>query len=216
MTRQAAIAAFALVGVSGCASTAGHSRAFDPDQLDPPAGWLVATPVALVAQEGSKDCGAAALAMVVGRWGVQLTLGEAVLALEASGKAAPGAGSAGGGGAGGEAGGGAGGGAGGARLGDLRDLARSLGLKAFAISADRATLLHELGAGRPVIVGLHVPGGPGEARSHYEVVVGAQPADGRFVTLDPASGWRVRDWTGLDDAWRPAGRPALVVLGAGR
>ncbi len=211
MTRQAAFAAFALVGASGCASTAGHSRAFDPDQLDPTAGWLVATPVALVAQEGSKDCGAAALAMVVGRWGVQFTLDEAVQALEATSAAAPGAG----GGAGAGAGGGGGSG-GGVRLGDLRDLARSLGLKAFAISGERATLLHELGAGRPVIVGLHVPGGPGEARSHYEVLVGAQPADGRFVTLDPASGWRVRDWTGLDDAWRPAGRPALVVLGAGR
>jgi ABC-type bacteriocin/lantibiotic exporter with double-glycine peptidase domain len=202
VTGHAAFAALALVGASGCATTVGQSRAFDPDQLDPTAGWLVATPVTLVAQEGSKDCGAAALAMVVGRWGVQLTLGEAMRALEASSAAAPG--------------GGVGGDGGGARLRDLRDLARSLGLKAFAIAGERATLLHELGAGRPVIVGLHVPGGPREVRSHYEVVVGAQPADGRFVTLDPASGWRVRDWTGLDDAWRPAGRPALIVLGPGR
>jgi ABC-type bacteriocin/lantibiotic exporter with double-glycine peptidase domain len=202
VTRHAAFATLALVGASGCATTAGQSRTFDPDQLDPTAGWLVATPVELVSQEGSKDCGAAALAMVAGRWGVKLNLGEALRGLEASAAAAPGAGAD------------AGGGGSGARLGALRDLARSLGLKAFAISGARATLLHELGAGRPVIVGLHVPGGPKQVRSHYEVVVGAQPADGRFVTLDPASGWRVRDWTGLDDAWRPAGRPALVVLGA--
>jgi ABC-type bacteriocin/lantibiotic exporter with double-glycine peptidase domain len=185
------------VKLASPASTAGRSRAFDPVRLDPAKGWLVATPVALVAQAGPKDCGAAALAMVAGRWGVSLPLDAAGKLLEASGTAATGqVGS-------------------GARLGDLRDLARTLDLKAFAITGDRATLLHELGAGRPVIVGLHVPGAPGAPRSHYEVVVGLQPDDGRFVTLDPASGWRVRDWAELDDAWRPAGRPALVVLGTG-
>jgi ABC-type bacteriocin/lantibiotic exporter with double-glycine peptidase domain len=197
VTSHAALAALALVGASGCASTSGQSRSFDPARLDSAEGWLVATPVALVAQEGSRDCGAAALATVAGRWGIALSLDAAVKALDAAGAASPGrVGS-------------------GARLGDLRDLARTLGLKAFAISGERATLVHELGAGRPVIVGLHVPGLPGEMRSHYEVLVGVQPADDRFVTIDPASGWSVRDWPALDDAWRPAGRPALVVLGVG-
>jgi ABC-type bacteriocin/lantibiotic exporter with double-glycine peptidase domain len=196
VTGHAAFAALALLGAGGCASTSGQSRAFDPAQLDPAAGWLVATPVELVIQEGSRDCGAAALAMVARRWGVALPLGAAVKSLEAAGTASAGKGGS------------------GTRLGDLRDLARTFGLKAFAITAERATLAHELGAGRPVIVGLHVPGSPGEVRSHYEVLVGLQPDEGSFVTLDPASGWRVRDWPALDDAWRPAGRPALVVIAA--
>jgi hypothetical protein len=136
--------------------------------------------------------------MMAGHWGVPLSLDAAVRALEAAGtKSADTGGS-------------------GARLGDLRDLARTMGLKAFAIAGERSTLSHELRAGRPVIVGLHLPGSPGQVRSHYEVVVGAHPADGHFVTVDPASGWRVWDWPSLDDAWRPAGRPALVVVGAGR
>ena len=69
--------------------------------------------------------------LVAGRWGVSLSLDAAVQALEAAGTEAAGAGGR------------------GARLGDLRDLARTIDLKA-------------------------------------------------------------------DDAWRPAGRPALVVIGTGR
>lgn len=86
-------------------------------------------------------------------------------------------------------------------------------MTAFSVAGDRALLVHELAAGRPVIVGLLVPDGGGRARSHYEVVVAVRAESDEFVTLDPARGWRTRSWAVLDAAWRPARYPALIVLG---
>jgi ABC-type bacteriocin/lantibiotic exporter with double-glycine peptidase domain len=189
VTLRAVTTALALVGATGCASFGGRSRTFDAARLVREEGWTLAAPTPAVSQDGPKDCGAAALAMVAGRWRVALSVEGAVAALPAESKQ-------------------------GARLGDLRDVARAHGLKAFAVAGDRDTLVHELRAGRPVIVGLLIPQGPRRARSHYEVVVAAHTADGRFVTIDPASGWRVRSWPELDAEWLPAGRPALVVTGA--
>jgi hypothetical protein len=86
------------------------------------------------------------------------------------------------------------------------DLARARGLSASpSATATRCTTT----ATRPVLVGLLIPAGPGEApplRWWWRT------GDDQFVTR-PASGWRVRSWTELDAAWLPAGRPALVVLG---
>lgn len=189
MTLRAAATALLLVGVTGCASFGGRSRTFDEARLVREEGWTLAAPTPAVFQDGPKDCGAAALAMVAGRWQVALSVEGAIAALPAESKE-------------------------GARLGDLRDVARAHGLKAFAVAGDRDTLVHELRAGRPVIVGLIIPQAPRLARSHYEVVVAAHTADGRFVTIDPSSGWRVRSWPDLDAEWLPAGRPALVVTGA--
>jgi len=188
LTGRAAAAALALAGSTACISSSVHSRTFDAARLDTDPGWVLAAPTPAVRQEGAVDCGAAALAMVAGRWQVPLSLEAATAALP---RVAPQ----------------------GTRLGDLRDAARAHGLQAFAIAGDRQTLLHELGAGRPVIVGLHIPTGPRRALSHYEVLVAAHPVEDRFVTLDPASGWRVRSGTDLDAEWLPAGRPALVVVG---
>jgi len=131
--------------------------------------------------------------MIAGHWRRALTLDEAAAALAAA--AAPPLPTQ------------------GARLGDLRDVARARGLTAFAIVGDRATIVHELEAGRPVIVGLHIRKGLRRALSHYEVVVAMNVRDDRFVTIDPASGWRIRGWPDLDAEWLPAGRPALVVVG---
>ncbi len=188
MTGRATATALALAGLTACASTGGRSRTFEAHRLTADAGWILAAPTPTVRQEGAMDCGAATLAMVAGRWQVPLSLEAAAAALP---RAAPQ----------------------GTRLGDLRDVARAHGLRAFAIAGDRETLLHELGAGRPVIVGLHILVGPRRARSHYEVLVAAHPAGDRFVTLDPASGWRVRSWADLEAEWLPAGHPALVVVG---
>jgi ABC-type bacteriocin/lantibiotic exporter with double-glycine peptidase domain len=183
-----AAAALALVGLAGCAF-GGRSRAFESTRLTTDPGWVVAAPTPTVRQEGSQDCGAASLAMVAGCWRVELSLEGAVAALsEAAAQ--------------------------GARLGDLRDVARAHGLQAFAIAGDRDTLVHELRAGRPVIVGLLVRRGPRRALSHYEVIVAVHAVDDRFVTIDPATGSRVRSWADLDAEWLPAGRPALVVVGA--
>jgi ABC-type bacteriocin/lantibiotic exporter with double-glycine peptidase domain len=188
---RAAAAAIALVGVAGCVSPGGRSRTFEQARLGSTEGWVVAAPTPTVRQAGPRDCGAASLAMVAGRWQVGLSIEEATAALAGSPTE-------------------------GVRLGDLREVARAHGLKAFALAADRGTLIHELGAGRPVIVGLLIPYAPGQARRHYEVMVAAHPVDDQFVTIDPALGWRVRGWPDLDAEWLPAGRPALVVTGATR
>ncbi|HUH03286.1 MAG TPA: cysteine peptidase family C39 domain-containing protein [Kofleriaceae bacterium] len=188
MTWRAAALAIALAGITGCASYAGGARSMDPSRLATEPGWIVAAPTPALAQRGSHDCGAAALAMVAGRWHVPLSVDAALASLPAPAPR-------------------------GARLRDLRDAARAHGLTAFAIAGDRATLVHELRAGRPVIVGLLLPYGGRRALSHYEVVVAVHPTTDRFVTIDPASSWRTRSWADLDAEWRSAGRPTLVVIG---
>lgn len=159
----------------------------DPHQLTQP-GWIVAAPTPELRQKGSRDCGAAALAMIAGRWNVELSVQDAVEALPTPTKL-------------------------GTKLGDMRAVARAHGFTAFAIAGDRDTLVHELRAGRPVIVGLLLPYGSKRVQSHYEVIVGAHLANDQFVTINPAKGWRTRSWAELDAEWRPAGRPTLVVLG---
>jgi ABC-type bacteriocin/lantibiotic exporter with double-glycine peptidase domain len=198
VTGRAAAAAIALVGVTGCVSGGGRSRTFDETRLAPAEGWVVAAPPRAVLQEGSTDCGAASLAMIAERWDVPLSLEGAVKAIEGASVALPGSRPE------------------GARLGELRDVARAHGLTAFAIKGDRDTLGHELHAGRPVVVGLLIPYALGRARSHYEVLVAMHAVGDRYVTIDPATGWRVRSWPDLDAEWLPAGRPALVVIGASR
>ncbi len=188
MTARVTVIAVVFVGVAGCVSYRGGARAIDPTRLTAERGWVVAAPTPALRQRGSHDCGAASLAMIARRWHVPLSVAGATAALPATPPQ-------------------------GSRLGDLRDVARSRGLQAFAIAGDHATLLHELRAGRPVIVGLVLPNGSGPAQSHYEVVVALQPADGKVVTIDPAAGWVARRWVDFDAAWRPGGRPSLVVLG---
>lgn len=178
----------ALACTTGCISYSGNARAIDPTRLATEPGWIVAGPTPALQQRDVRDCGAAAVAMVARRWGVELSVANAAAALPAPTVL-------------------------GTRLGDLRDLARSHGLTAFAIAGDRVTIIHELGEGRPVIVGLFLPYGRKRALSHYEVIVAVHLRDGEVVTIDPAGGWRTRTWAGLDAEWVPAGRPTLVVLG---
>lgn len=175
--------------LSGCASLGGRARPLDETRLTTEPGWIVAAPTPEVRQQEARDCGAASLAMIAGRWHVPLSLDEAVAALPAPTER-------------------------GVRLGDLRDVARIHGLTAFAIAGDHATLLEELRAGRPAIVGLLVPDGRNRVKSHFEVIVAARASDQLFATIDPAAGWRVRSWADLDAVWTPAGRPMLVVTGA--
>ncbi|MBX3162197.1 MAG: hypothetical protein KF773_39905 [Deltaproteobacteria bacterium] len=170
----------------GCAGYAGGARGVDPARLVTEPGWIVAGYTPTLRQGQERDCGAASLAMIAGRWGVSLTVANARARLPE----APG----------------------GARLGDMRDLARGRGLRAYAIAGDRDTLLHELARKRPVVVGLWQPYRK-VLRSHYAVVVAARPDRDEFVVIDPARGWRTYTWAALDAEWKPGGRPALVVLG---
>jgi ABC-type bacteriocin/lantibiotic exporter with double-glycine peptidase domain len=177
----------ALVGLSACRlSYTGGARAVNPAVLD--RGWLRAAPTPVVTQRRQADCGLAALAMVAGAWGRQVSVDE--LAREAPPSAR------------------------GVKLGALRDAARGLGLEAYAISGKASDLDSELRQGRPILVGLVLPLERDRAVTHYEVVVAMNPRDGSVVTLDPATGkhlWRSRAI--LDAEWKPVGYPTLVVVG---
>jgi ABC-type bacteriocin/lantibiotic exporter with double-glycine peptidase domain len=182
MTARAVV--IAILVASGCTTYAGGARPIDPSRVASEPGWIKAAPTPDIRQRSLLDCGAAALAMVAGRWHIELAIDDPAIAAPAKN---------------------------GVRLGDLRSAARAHGLIAFAIRADHATLDHELRAGRPIIVGLLRPYSRTEAVSHYEVVVAMRGDE--IVTLDPAAGWRVRTWASLDAEWRAAKYPALVVLG---
>jgi ABC-type bacteriocin/lantibiotic exporter with double-glycine peptidase domain len=178
--------------MASCSAYVGGAKNVDPARIDPAAGWVVAN-APLVLQQDVRDCGAAALSMVAARWGVRITVED--LQARLAEQAGPG-----------EAGRGS-------KLGELRAVARSEGLEAFAIPGSETILGHELRQGRPVIVGLLLPHRRGRARTHYEVVVGMQPTTKEVATLDPALGWRVRAWKDLEREWEPVGRPSLVVVG---
>ena len=187
----AAVIAVALASAAGCGAPTyvGGARPIDPARLTAEPGWIMSGATPALRQKRVDDCGPAVLAMVAGHWQVKVSIAELVALLPPPGPL-------------------------GARLGDLRDVARARGLVAFAIAGDQATLVHELRAGRPVIVGLKLPYSGRRTLPHYEVVVAAHPEAGRVVTIDPArASWRTRTWAELDAEWAPAGRPTLVVVG---
>lgn len=184
--RALVAAALTAVLASACLPTyQGASRRVAPAQLRDDNAWVLAETPA-VQQKANVDCGAAALAMVVARWRPDLDRARIVRTVPVINE--------------------------GFRLGDLRDVARAAGLRAFALVGDRDLLRYELERGRPVVIGLLRPYRD-KARAHYEVVIGIHP-DGRVATIDPGDAqWHVRSWRGLMAEWESAGRPALVVLG---
>ena len=176
-----------LIIASGCRTYSDGARPIDPSTVVRDRGWIMAAATPDLRQRTLLDCGPTALAMVAARWHVHIARNDPAIAAPSKR---------------------------GVRLGDLRAAARAHGLDAFAITADRGTLDHELRAGRPIMVGLLLPYSRTKAVSHYEVVVAMRGTE--IVTLDPAAGWRVRSWTSFDSAWRAAKYPALVVLGPRR
>ena len=142
-----------------------------------------------VRQEALRDCGPAALSMVLQRWGVPASSrGEVEKALPPDGAKT------------------------GAAAGALRDLTRQRGLQAFLISGRVEDLMHEIGAGRPVLVGLVQRYG-NQALSHYEVVVGYNPVTRRLLLHDPGHGPREDGFDGFGQEWKPTGNLTLVVTG---
>ncbi len=180
--------AAALLVFTACMSANSGAHAVEPAQLD--AHWLRAAPTPVVVQRQEADCGLAALAMVAGAWGQTVSVQDLALRTPPEGN--------------------------GIKLGALRDLARGLGLEAFAIHATAGDLRHELSAGRPVLLGLVLPYDHERNRAHYEVAVAIDPRDGTVVTIDPATGsWQSRPANVLDVEWKASGYAALVVTGTG-
>lgn len=204
---RAVLASFLLllvsVGTSGCASYRGSARDVSQPEVAAEPGWTHVEGVPLVRQKGIKDCGAAALSMVLTYWeqgGEPLArTSEHPSAIERSEidralRREPGAGLS---------------------AGDLRDYARRRGHSAFVFQGSLEDLKHEIVAGRPVIVGTHKPLSSGEALAHYEVLVGLHSDRKRVLTLDPAHGLRENDIRGFVAEWESAGRVTLVILPKG-
>lgn len=148
--------------------------------------WSVVKDVPFVQQRAEKDCGAAALAMVLQYWHIPATL-DGILA-----QAPPVDG--------------------GIRAGELRDLARSKGLEAFVVQGTMLDLVDQIGKGRPVLVGLAKPMASGRAAAHYEVVVGVNRPKKLILTLDPDRGMRENSAEGFAREWIPTHQVTLIVF----
>jgi ABC-type bacteriocin/lantibiotic exporter with double-glycine peptidase domain len=178
-----------LLAATASACYAGEARTVSPQRASALAAdpsWTFARDVPFVAQRSDFDCGPAALAMVLGHFGLGTTLADAVASNAAR--------------------------TGGVRAGDLRDLARAKGLAAFVVAGTFADLFAELAQGRPVLVGLAKPMTGGRAIAHYEVVVAIGKRDRRLLTLDPAAGLRENSLQGFAQEWAPTGRVTLIVF----
>jgi ABC-type bacteriocin/lantibiotic exporter with double-glycine peptidase domain len=181
--------AFAAVALPGCVHYTGPAHAISPSTISEGDGWKRVPQMALVRQEDESDCGVAAVAMVLARWTRPTGLAE----VRAS---APPVGS-------------------GLRAGQVRDMLRSRGLRAFVIEGRIDDLVHEIEAGRPVVVGTGKMVSDRRARSHFEVVVAIHPARRQVVTLDPSLGWRESSYEGFESEWKLSGHTAVVALPPG-
>jgi ABC-type bacteriocin/lantibiotic exporter with double-glycine peptidase domain len=174
------------LGLTGCLPYTGGARPVSPS--DVPTSYVRAAPTPVVRQHQEADCGLAALAMIAGAWGQSWSVDELNALLPPDTK--------------------------GVKLGAIRDLARSRGLDAYAIQGTPADLAHELGAGRPVILGLALPFATNKRLGHFEVAIAIDPRDGTLITLDPASGRTMRRTrTVLEQEWGPSKHATLVVVG---
>jgi ABC-type bacteriocin/lantibiotic exporter with double-glycine peptidase domain len=153
--------------------------------------WRIVGDVPFVAQRFDGDCGPAALAMVLGHFGVRATLEEL------AGQAAASEGH-------------------GVRAGRLRDLARRMGLEAFVVSGTLDDLFAQVERGRPVVVGLAEPVTGGRVVAHYEVVVGLNRQERLIRLLDPGRGLRENTLEGFAREWVPTRQVTIVVFPSAR
>jgi len=179
----------ALVGcvlVGGC--YLGSARTATPADLAPQQddSWNRVEGVPPVRQIAREDCGAAALGMVLGYWGLPVTRDD----IRAAHPPAPERG---------------------IKAAALRDFARGQGLEAFLIQGELGDLDRELARHRPVLVGV-MKRTSRRVYPHYEVVVGISRGKQRILTLDPAHGLRVNSREGFAAEWDAAGRLTLIVF----
>ena len=164
----------------------GTARMVSPGDLGRDRGWVVVDGLRVIRQSADRDCGAAALAMMLQHWSVPASADEILRAVHSeSGR--------------------------GVALGALRDFARQKGLAAFVIKGELADLVKEVGLNRPVLVGLVQRVGD-RALSHYEVVAGINQTTHQVLLLDPAHGLREDGFDGFSAEWDRAGRPTLVIV----
>ena len=186
-THTSACAARALIAaclLTGCYHGTARTIAAADVRREP--GWVLVDKMHLVPQTDLRDCGAAALAMMLGHWSLPISKDEILRSVPmdpAHGIAA----------------------------GALRDLAVRKGMNAFLFVGELADLFNEIGLDRPVLVGLVQRYGD-RAISHYEVVAGVNRATRRVLLMDPGHGLREDTFEGFAEEWTAAGRPTLVII----
>lgn len=187
MIRAGLVVALAAVSSAGCytGSARDVSRS-DRLAATADASWLLVDDVPFVAQHGDGDCGPAALAMVLGHFGVEVPPAE-IAGREPVNAA-------------------------GIRAGTLRDVARAKGLEAFVVSGTFDDLFAQLERGRPVLVGVAKPIAFGQARAHYEVVVGLNRRARLIRSLDPGRGLRENSLEGFAREWVPTRQVTIIVF----
>jgi hypothetical protein len=176
----------ALLGLgSGCASFGytGKSRELASDALSKEQGWVAVRGVPLYKQSAHHDCGPTALAMVLRFYDPHADV-RALLERPVDARYS---------------------------AKELREIARAHGYDAFVLAGKVEDLVHEIKAGRPVIVGVAKPTATGPL-AHYEVLVGMDPKTQRMATLDPALGWRQNTYAGFLEEWLATGSVLIVVL----
>lgn len=190
MTAAARVGAV-LLALAAPACYAGSARSVPANSLgtlahDP--AWRIVPDVPFVGQRTARDCGPAALAMVLGYFRAPAASAEHP---EFAG--------------------------GDVRAGTLRDVARAQGLDAFVVSGTLDDLFAQVGHGRPVLVGLAKPMAltGGRALAHYEVVIGLNRSKRLILSLDPATGLRENTLEGFAREWAPTKQVAIVIFPPG-
>jgi ABC-type bacteriocin/lantibiotic exporter with double-glycine peptidase domain len=185
-SRLTTVAAAAVLAAAFAGCYKGSAHAVSMAEVERQPGWVIVSGVRVIRQTSAHDCGAAALAMVLERWGIPDAaprIRQAIPARQGHGLPA----------------------------GGLRDFARQQGLQAYLISGVPADLTREVEQNRPVLVGLMQRYSGKQAYAHYEVLAGLNPRSRRVLLLDPGRGLREDGLDAFVAEWEDAGRLAIVV-----
>jgi ABC-type bacteriocin/lantibiotic exporter with double-glycine peptidase domain len=159
----------------GCASYQGTAKEARPAEIAREGGWVIVPGFPRVLQQADHDCGAAALAAVLGFWGQPTSPGRIAAAAGRKGQRL--------------------------RASDLESYARGRGLSSYVFFGTMTDIAYEIGHGRPVIVGVGKQFEKDKAIAHYEVVIGYEPDKRQVLLLDPALGWQVNSFEGFGREW---------------
>jgi ABC-type bacteriocin/lantibiotic exporter with double-glycine peptidase domain len=177
-----------LVGAGAVLSAcqAARGNVVSPADVSERDGWTLVSGVPFVRQRSERDCGAAAITMVLRYWGLSIDANDVIASQPAARER-------------------------GFKASELRELVRARGLDAFLVKGEPGDLRNEIERRRPLIVGL-ARRANGTTIGHYEVVIGFHHARQRVLTLDPAAGLRDSSFDEFAAEWAGAQQLALVVF----
>jgi predicted double-glycine peptidase len=183
--QAAALAVFAALNL-GCASYQGSAKPAQVASLANQGSWVIVPNFPRVMQSSNHDCGAAALAAVLGYWGKPTTPERVAETERKEGRRL--------------------------RASDIERHAKAAGLSAFVFYGNMADIVYEVKRGRPVIVGVGKPYGENKAIAHYEVVIGVEPEQKRVLLLDPSKGFQTNSYEGFATEWAASKGVTIVTF----